>query len=211
MAVIPKAYGPLLTHLFNGLIAFTTDTIKVSLHTDQYTPNQDTDDFFNDVTGEVAIVSTTLSSSASAGATTISVAASVAVGNVVTIGGTEQRKVSAVSGAGPYTLTIPALTSAWASGTTVASGTGYTAGGVTLASKALTYTAGTNTLTVDAADVSIAASSIGARYAVIRKDTGTSSTSPLIAYADFGQDIISLAAAFAIQWDPAGILSPSTP
>jgi hypothetical protein len=37
----------------NGVFDLDTDTIKVSAHTNTYTPNQDTHDFFDDVTNEV--------------------------------------------------------------------------------------------------------------------------------------------------------------
>ena len=88
------------------------------------------------------------------------------------------------------------------------SGTGYTAGGNTLTSLAVTYTAGTNTLMFDAADTSWAASSITARYAVIYDSTpATDATRPLIAYIDFGADVTSSNAAFTIQFDAAGIVT----
>lgn len=86
-------------------------------------------------------------------------------------------------------------------------GTGYTAGGTPLASKTVTYAAGSNTLTLDAADVTWPASSITARYAVIYKDTGTAATSPLICFVDFGEEITSAGAAFLISWDAAGIVA----
>lgn len=85
-------------------------------------------------------------------------------------------------------------------------GTGYTAGGATLASKTLAYDAGTNVTTFDAADVTWAASTITARYAVIYDDTpATAATKPLIAYVDFDADESSSAGDFTITWDAAGI------
>jgi hypothetical protein len=68
--------------------------------------------------------STTLSSAASALATTIATVATAAVGQWVTILDTdptkwEQRRVSAVSGTGPFTLTIPAIRYGHNSGTAV--------------------------------------------------------------------------------------------
>lgn len=87
------------------------------------------------------------------------------------------------------------------------SGTGYTAGGVALASKTVTYSSGTNTLTFDAADTSWTSSTLTARYAVIYDSTGTASTSPLIAYVDFGADVSSSAGTFQITWDAAGIFT----
>lgn len=89
-------------------------------------------------------------------------------------------------------------------------GTGYTAGGATLASKTSTYTSGTNTQAIDAADVTWSTSTITARYAVIYKSTGTASTSPLIGYVDFGADVISSAGNFTITWDAAGIFTMTT-
>jgi hypothetical protein len=86
-------------------------------------------------------------------------------------------------------------------------GTGYTAGGATLASKTVTYTAGTNTQAFDAADTSWTSSTITARYAIIYVDTGTASTSPLIGYVDFGADIVSSSGTFLIQWNAGGIFT----
>lgn len=85
------------------------------------------------------------------------------------------------------------------------SGTGYTAGGATLASK--TNTISTNVNTLDAADVTWSSSTITARYGVIYKDTGTPSTSPLIAYIDFGEDMSSSSSDFTISWNASGILT----
>lgn len=90
----------------------------------------------------------------------------------------------------------------------VASGNGYTTGGATLASKTLDYTAGTNVIKFDAADTSWAASTITARYAVIYDDTpATDAAKPLLGYVDFGADVSSLAGAFTITWDAAGIFT----
>lgn len=51
-------YYPALLGQWNGLanavFDLDTDTIKVSAHTNTYSPNQDTHDFFDDVTNEVS-------------------------------------------------------------------------------------------------------------------------------------------------------------
>jgi len=39
--------------LANGVLDLDTDTVKLSAHTNTYTPNQDTHDFFDDATNEV--------------------------------------------------------------------------------------------------------------------------------------------------------------
>lgn len=86
-------------------------------------------------------------------------------------------------------------------------GSGYTAGGATLASKTVGYTAGTNTFKFDAADVTWANSTITARGAVVYVSTGVASTSPLLAYFNFGSDKISSGGDFDLVWDAAGIFT----
>lgn len=126
--------------IMNGGIDLDTDTIKVALVTSSYTPDQDTHDFFDDVTNEV-------------------------------------------------------------------SGTGYTAGGASLANKAVTADNTDNEGVFDADDVSWTTSTITARGAVIYKSTGTASTSALIAYLDFTTDKVSTAGTFTIAWNAEGILN----
>jgi hypothetical protein len=61
------------------------------------------------------------------------------------------------------------------------SGTGYTAGGATLSGKSVTVVGATGEVVFDADDVTWSTATItNAQYAVIYKDTGTPSTSPLI-------------------------------
>jgi hypothetical protein len=135
-----KLYGNFLLKALNKEVDFDSDTIKVALLTSAYTPNQDTHDYFNDVSA-----------------------------NEVT-------------------------------------GTGYTQGGITLSSKTATYDSGTNVIVLDAADVTWSSSTITARYAVVYDSTGTSSTSALIGYVDFGSDQSSTNGNFTITWDSTGIV-----
>jgi len=86
------------------------------------------------------------------------------------------------------------------------SGTGYTAGGNTLASKTVTYDSANNVIVLDAADTTWASSTITARYAVVYDSTGTASTSALIGYVDFGSDQSSTNGNFTITWDSTGIV-----
>ncbi len=77
-------------------------------------------------------------------------------------------------------------------------GTGYTAGG-----EAVTVTA-TNDTTNDRTDITLgavswAASTITARGAIYYKSTGVATTDALVAYIDFGSDISSTNAAFALS------------
>lgn len=84
-------------------------------------------------------------------------------------------------------------------------GTGYTAGGTTLAGKAVTYDTGTNEVRIDANDAAWTTATFTANKAVHYKDTGTASTSHLISYVLFGGDQTVNSANFTIQWDTTGI------
>lgn len=90
--------------------------------------------------------------------------------------------------------------------TSEVTGTGYTAGGATLANKTVTNvsTAGV----FDADDVAWSTSTITARGAVLYKSRGgASSADELICYLDFGSDKISTAGSFTIAWNASGILN----
>lgn len=83
-------------------------------------------------------------------------------------------------------------------------GTGYTAGGITLTSPTVTVVG--STAVFDANDVTWSNSTITARGAVIYKSTGTASNDNLIGYIDFVTDQISSNGNFTIQWNAGGIL-----
>lgn len=86
-------------------------------------------------------------------------------------------------------------------------GTGYTAGGVSLASPTQTYTAATNTWALDAGDASWTNASFTARYAVVYDATPpTDATRPLLSYVDMGGNQTVVGASFIIQWATAGIV-----
>lgn len=140
MAVTAKWYGTPLKNLFDGTAVFdwNTDAIKCSLHSGVYVPNQDTHDFFDDATNELA------------------------------------------------------------------TGGGYTAGGKTLTTPVVTYDAASNQVRLAADDVQWTAATFTARYAVVRKDTGTPATSPLLFFIDFGGDESVSNGAFTINFDATG-------
>jgi hypothetical protein len=133
MAGTFKWYGNGLLNLAKGNIDLDTDTFKIMLTTSTYTPNQDTDDFRNDVTNEV-------------------------------------------------------------------SGTGYTAGGATLAGVSVTYDAASNQVRVSWTDPTWPTSTITARTAVIYKSRGGASTADeLLAYCTEASDISSSGATFTVD------------
>lgn len=87
-------------------------------------------------------------------------------------------------------------------------GTGYTAGGATLANKAVTQDNTNDKGVFDADDVAWTTSTITARGAVLYKSRGgASSADELICYIDFGVDKVSTAGTFTIQWNASGILT----
>lgn len=134
-------YNAAKKYLMNGSVDLDTDTIKCALTTSTYSPSEDNDDFFNDVTNEV-------------------------------------------------------------------SGTGYSAGGATLANKAVTQDNTDNEGVWDADDTSWASSTITARYAVLYKVRGgASSADELICLVDFGSNYTSTAGTFQITWNAEGILN----
>lgn len=136
-----KLYGQFLSQALNKEIDWDTDTIKVALLSNAYTPDQDAHNYLDDV-----------------------------VANEVT-------------------------------------GTGYTAGGSTLANKTNSYNSATNVIVLDADDVTWSSSTITARYAVIYDASpATNATKPLIGYVDFGSDQSSSNGNFTITWDATGIV-----
>lgn len=71
--------------------------------------------------------------------------------------------------------------------TNEAAGTGYTAGGLTLAGVTVSLDAATNTVTITCTDIS--GISVSCRWGVFYVSTGTAGTSPVIAYIDFSQGV----------------------
>lgn len=78
------------------------------------------------------------------------------------------------------------------------SGTGYTAGGVTLASKAVAQDDTNDRATFDAADLSWTTATFTARYLVLWDDTVAGD--PLIAAFDFGSDKSVTGGTFTVVW-----------
>lgn len=147
MAVSAKIYTKFFANLIGGetageasAIDWLSDTIKCALVADTYTPNQDSDEFWSDVSANEV------------------------------------------------------------------SGTGYSAGGVTLANKALTVTGASNKVAIDADDPSWSAVTVTARYAVFYKSTGVAATSMLICYVDFGANQVLIGNDFRIALPSGGLL-----
>ena len=90
------------------------------------------------------------------------------------------------------------------------SGTGYTSGGKGLTGVAVTQTGGE--VKVDADDVTWAQTASGfnnARYGVLYKDSGSSTTSLLYGYIDFGTLKGVDSTDFIISWNDLGVFTVS--
>lgn len=90
---------------------------------------------------------------------------------------------------------------------TEASGTGYTSGGVTIASP--TFTESGHVYTLDSAtDPSWSSSTITAAYALIYDSTpGSNSTNPVLAYVDFGGNVSSAGGTYTLTINASGLLT----
>lgn len=101
-----------------------------------------------------------------------------------------------------------------ASEVAVAAGNGYTARGVALGTKSITYDAATNRSRLFAANAVWtpgAGVSLSASHAVIYKDTGINTDSWLMGYVNFGATITATGAPLTIDWDDTdGLLYLST-
>lgn len=84
---------------------------------------------------------------------------------------------------------------------------GYTAGGFTLTGCTLGYDSATREERYDADDFSVGAltPSSAFRYGIVYEDSGTPSTSILLAYINFGADQNPAGLPFAIQWAATGV------
>jgi len=120
---------------------WAADTIKVSLHSSAYTPNQSTHEFFSSATNELATAN------------------------------------------------------------------GYTAGGATLTGKSRTVTGLVTAYKAATTSWAIASGqTLTARFAIVRKDTGSAATSPILAVVDMTTDQTASASggastSFDLVWD----------
>lgn len=91
-------------------------------------------------------------------------------------------------------------------------GTNYTAGGNVINNKTVTLNTGTVTFDADnpATWSQSGAGFSNARYAVMYKDTGTNTTSPLICYHDFGSSKGNVDGDLSIQLSASGIMTLSS-
>lgn len=92
-----------------------------------------------------------------------------------------------------------------------ASGSGYTAGGETLASKTVTTDDTNDRSIADAADVQWTGLSATFRYIVVYQSTGVDSTSRLLSYIDLGSSQTIDNGTYDITWTAGGVFNIQNP
>lgn len=87
--------------------------------------------------------------------------------------------------------TAPAASNAFFNAITeISAGNGYTAGGTAITNKGVSETSGTTTVSADQVTFTASGGAMATfRYAILYKDTGTASTSPLVAWWDNGSGV----------------------
>jgi hypothetical protein len=85
-------------------------------------------------------------------------------------------------------------------------GTGYTAGGMSLLNRSITYDAASNEVRFLADDISWTDSTLTARYLVIYNDTPAAGSKWLLGWVNFGADQISVASSFPISFSARRVL-----
>lgn len=216
MAVSIWKYGKTYANLLGGEVAgdtfavdYLSDTIKCRLHTATYTPNLDTHETIADLTNEVTgtgysaggvtLASKTITyTAANSWATTWAASTAYAVGDIVRPTAGNAHLYRAIVAGTSHASTQPTWPTV--SGQTVVDNTGTWA------------EIGRGLTQIDAADPQWTTATIsGIRYAVIAKDTGTASTSPLLWLIDFGADQAVTSGTFTVVLATLGIETFSTP
>lgn len=87
----------------------------------------------------------------------------------------------------------------------IAAGSGYTSGGNTLTSVTTALDTGTNTVNIDADDIT--GLSVSACYAALVVDTGTDATSPVVGYWDLSDGGGSDVSVTGLAFDTGGLLA----
>lgn len=199
--------GKFFVHALKGDIDTDTDTWKASLHLPAAVLAKDTTEFFNTVGSELATAG-----GYTAGGATVAVSAPVyTAANAWGI----SRAATTTYAAGD--VVRPAIGNGFIYQATVAGTTGAglpaypTAVGATVADGTVTWQCiGTGAVSCDIADAVWAGATWAIpnapRYCVIRKDTGTPSTSPVIGWLDAGAAQEPAGVPFSVLINASGLL-----
>lgn len=200
MAVTAGWYHSALAKSANAELDMDTHTIKAMLTTSSNTINSGTDDYKDDITNEVTGTGYTAGGDTVAGTVAVVAANSWAVSRANSTAYALGDVVRPATGNGFLYQAIVAGTSGGSIPTypTTLGGT-VTDGSVTW------ECVGTGGVVFDTEDPTWTTSTITARQIHFYRDTGTASTSPLIAWVDLGADVSSTAATWTYVVDARGI------
>lgn len=182
-------------------VGLTADTLKLTLHSSSYTPS-DSHEFYSDLTNELSTGSGYTSGGATLSSKTVTITAANSWGS--TWASDTAYVVGDIirpsTGNGHLYRCIVGGTSG------SSEPTWPTTKGQTVNDGSVTWAeVGRSAVVFDAADVTWSSSTLTARYAILRKDTGTGSTSPVIGYMDFGENVSSTNSTFQVAWNASGI------
>jgi hypothetical protein len=204
MAVTGKFYPQFFVSLLDKLIDFNSDTIKGALVTSSYTFNA-AHNFFDDITNECAATGNYVAGGQSLGTCVVTATAADSWGtsraNTTAYGlgavvrpATGNTYLYQASTAGTSAGSIPTYPTN-VGGTVTDGSVVWTCVGQAIVS-----------LDDDGTNLQWASSTITARGLVIYDDTaGASSTDPLIAFVDFGADVVSSGGPFDVTFSSVGI------
>lgn len=198
-----KMYGNAILKLYNQEVNWLSDTIKFMLVSSSYVFNQDSHIYKSDISYEISgatgysaggltLSSKTATYYGSNSATSWQASHSYSVGNVVKPASSPNGHVYLCTQAGTSEISEPIFPT--------------TSGGTVVDSGVVWTELGNNVVILGAGNLVFADSTITASAGIVYKSTGLDSTSPLLAYEDFGSPRSSSSGNFSITWNPFGII-----
>lgn len=190
--------------MLNKEIDFDSDTIVATLHTSTYSINADTHDYVNDLTNELSTANGYTAGGVTLTSKTVTYTAAASWGT--------SRAASTA-----YTLgkvVRPATSNGFLYRASIAGTTGSslptypTVIGTSVVDGSVTWTCmGKGIIVLDAADISWTSATFSSvRYMVFSdRQTGVTSTEPLIGYIDYGSNQAAAGGAFTQVFDTQGI------
>jgi len=200
MAVTSGWYHSAIAKGFNAEVDADTHTIKAMLTTSTHTISASTHDYKDDITNEVVGTGYT------AGGVTVACTAAVVAANSWTVtrgNSTAYALNDAVRPATGNGFLYQAITAGTSGGSIPTYPT--TLGGTVTDGTVVWECVATGGVVFDSADPSWASSTITARNIHWYRDTGTASTSPLLAWVNLGADVISSGGTWSYTVDSRGV------
>lgn len=200
MAVTAGFYHSALAKALNAEIDMDTHTLKAMLTTSAHTISASSHDYKNDITNEVSGTGYTAGGDTVAGTVSVVAANSWTVSRANSTAYALSDVVRPATGNGFLYQAIVAGTSGGSIPTYPT-----TLGGTVTDGTVTWECVGTGAVVLDTEDPTWTTSTITARQIHFYRDTGTSTTSPLIAWVDLGGDVSSSAGTWTYTVDSRGI------